>query len=93
LFKYFKHETKGESGIRLPAENGPISQVLPPLIIKKANKTVSNVIKALGKQSPYLKSVTPEKKAEIAKYAAENGSLASIRHFSKVESGAGKMYT
>jgi len=60
--------------------------VLPPLIVKKANKAVSNAIKALGKQSPYLKSVTPEKKAEIANYAAENGSLASIRYFSKEDS-------
>ena len=32
---------------------------------------------------PYLKLVTPKKKAEIAKYAAENGILESIRHFSK----------
>ena len=84
LFKYLKRvDSKGDKDIRLPVENGPLSQVISPLIIKEANKAVSDAIKEKGKRNPYLKSVTPEKKAQIAKYAAENGILASIRHFSK----------
>ena len=84
LLKYFKRvDSKGSKTIPLPAENGPLSQVIPPVIIKEANKSVSDVIKQQGKRNPYLKSVTPEKKAKIAKYAAESGILASIRHFSK----------
>ena len=83
LFKYFKRvEKPGKESILLPAESGPLSQVIPPIVIKEANDSV----KLQGKRNPrnpYLKSVTPRKKAEIAKYATENGILASIRHFSK----------
>ena len=60
-----------------------LSQVIPLIVIKEANDSVCNAVKLQGKRNPYLKSVTPKKKAEIAKYAAENGILASIRHFSK----------
>ena len=46
-------------------------------------KRVNGAIKEQGKRNPYLKSVVPEKKAQILKYTGENGILASIRHFSK----------
>ena len=29
----------------MPAENGPLPQVIPPIVIKEANEFVSNVVK------------------------------------------------
>jgi len=83
LFKYFKREAKEEKGIHLPAENGPLSQVLPPTIIKEANQAGAKTIKLQGKRNPYLCSVDDTKKAEIAKYASNHGNMAAVRHFSK----------
>ena len=46
LFKYLKRiNSKGDKKIQLPAENGLLSQVILPLIIKEANKAVSDAIK------------------------------------------------
>ena len=83
LFKYFKLKAKEEKDIHLPAENGPLSQVLPPIIIKEANQAVAKTIKLQGKRNPYLHSVDDTKKAEIAKYALNHGNLAAVRHFIK----------
>ena len=50
LFKYLKHvDSKGEKDIQLPAENSPLSQMILPLIIKEANKAVSNATKEQAK--------------------------------------------
>ena len=48
-FKYgFKHvDSKGEKDIPLPAENGPLSQVILSVIIKEANKAVSDSIQQI----------------------------------------------
>ena len=43
LFKYFKHEAKVEKGIHLPVENGPLSEVLAPIMIKEANQAVADM--------------------------------------------------
>ena len=43
----YKHE---EKGIRLLAENGPISQVLPLIVIKEANQAVVKTTKLQGKR-------------------------------------------
>ena len=67
----------------MPTENSLLSQVISLMVIKEANHCVSEVVKLQGKRNLYLKSVTPKKKAEIAKYAEENGILSSIQHFSK----------
>ena len=40
LFKYFKRE---EKGIYLPAESGPLSEVLSPIVIKEANRGQLNL--------------------------------------------------
>ena len=82
LFKYFKHEMKGEKNIHLPAENGPLSQVLPPIVIKEANQAVAKTIKFQGSVICILVQWTMQKKVEIAKYALNHGSFAAVRHFS-----------
>ena len=51
--------------------------------IREANKEVKLVVsKESSKCSPYLKA-TPEQKAIIGKYAAENGIVRSIQRFQK----------
>jgi len=57
LFKYIQREAKEEKDIHLPAENGPLFQVLPPIVIKEANQAVAETIKHQGKRNPYLCSV------------------------------------
>ena len=50
LFKYFKWaDSKGKGSTRLPAENGPLSQVILPLVIKEANDSLSDAVKLQGK--------------------------------------------
>ena len=51
------------------------------MYISEANKEVSAATNTLGKKSPYLK-LTPEKKADSGKYAAENGIKSVVRHLS-----------
>ena len=66
---------------------GQLSKLVPTSYISEANKEVSAELKKLGKRTPYLK-LTPEKKADIGKYAAENGIKSAVRHFSKDFPGA-----
>ena len=66
----------------LPDEKGPLSKLVPSSYISEANKEVSATTNNLEKRGPYLK-LTPEKKADIDKYAAENGIKSAVRHFSK----------
>ena len=84
LLKYFNRvKTKDSS---LPDPSGPLSKKMPATSIEEANKEVNA---HLSQQSnggkcrvPYV-IVTPEQKARVAKYAAENGTTNAIRHFSK----------
>ena len=84
LFKYYKLKEK------LPKPDGPLSRCIPSSSIVAANEElakcrnsadgndVSHVM--AGQRGAYSKlSVTV--RARIAKYAAENGVAATIRHF------------
>ena len=83
LYRYFKKTSGNEAGNHLlPDEKGPLSKLVPSSYISEANKEVSATTSNLEKRGPYLK-LTPEKKADISKYAAENGIKSAVRHFSK----------
>ena len=82
LFKYFKRERRHDC---LPDPHGPLNKQVPSSSIEEANKEVDICYKATNvekKRSPY-NFATPEQKAKIGKYAAENGTTNAIRHFSK----------
>ena len=82
LLKYLKvkKNTHEES---LSDPEGPLSEYLSSEAIREANKEVKLVVsKESSKRSPYLKA-TPEQKAIIGKYAAENGIVKSIWRFQK----------
>jgi len=81
LFKYFKYEAKGEKNIHLLAENSPLSQVSPFIVIKEANQAVTKTIKLQGKHNPYLHSVDNTKMAEIA-VCFESWKFSTVQHFS-----------
>ena len=67
----------------LPDPEGSLSEHLSSEAIREANKEVKLVLsKESSKRSTYLR-VTGKQKAIIAKYAAENGIVKSIRHFQK----------
>ena len=87
LRKYFKSTSS------LPSEKGPLSQSLSPQVISAANKAVSESTEkkqatekaqATGKKSrgTYSK-FSPEKQAEVSRYAVLHGNKAAVRHFSK----------
>ena len=82
LYTYFKKKTGDPTSNHLPDEKGTLSKIVPTSYISEANKEVSAATSILGKRSPYLK-LTPEKKADIGKYAAENGITSAVRCFSK----------
>ena len=79
LYTYFKKKTGNPL---LPDVKGQLSTVVPSSYISEANKEVSEATKKLEKRGPYMK-LTPEKKADIGKYAAENGIVSAVRRFSK----------
>lgn len=87
LFKYYKLKEK------LPKPDGPLSQSVPSSSILAANEEVSKISSkmerecsgddaqaACGKRGGYTKFST-KCRAEIAKYAAEHGVAATVRHF------------
>ena len=77
LFKYFKHDKS------LPDPQNTLSEKVPSTSIKEANKEVKAISDKCGKEhAPYMVA-TPEQKAKVGKYAAENGTTNAIRHFSK----------
>ena len=82
LLEYFKRRAKTESSapVFLPDENGPLSKEVPSSSIREANVEVSKALQARGKRKPYLR-VPDDKKAIIAKYAAENGIVKALVHF------------
>ena len=90
LYAYFKKkENKSiNPSSALPDANGPLTKVIPSSYITEANKEViATTNSQLEKRGPYLK-FTPEKKVEIAKYAAENGITSAVKCFSKDFPGA-----
>ena len=81
--KYF-NRTKTE-GSSLPDPSGPLSKKVPATSIEEANKGVdacsSRNSNGGKRRAPYV-IVTPEQKARVGKYAAENGTTNAIRRFS-----------
>ena len=80
LLKYLKVKKK----LLLPDPEGLLSAHISTEYIKEANQEVANLNESdqPNKRSPYLKA-TPEQKAIIGRYAAENGIVNSIRRFQK----------
>ena len=66
----------------LPHPSGPLSTVIPASSIAAANEEVKIVTTGENKneRGPYVK-FSNEVKLVIARYAAENGIAASLRHF------------
>ncbi len=67
----------------LPNLNGPLSSDIPPAAIALANDLVRESLKSTTKQKtrgPYHK-LTAEMRANIGRYACENGVAAAARHF------------
>ena len=85
LLKYFsvKREQRGERA-GLPDPQGPLCKAVPSASIEEANEHVKAELKEkCGKvRAPYMVA-TPEQKAKVGKYAAENGTTNAIRLFSK----------
>ena len=82
LFKYFKRKERSDC---LPDPYGPLNKQVPSSSIEEANKEVDICYKTTDKdkkRSPY-NYATPEQKAKLGKYAAENGTTNAIRRFSK----------
>ena len=87
LFKYFKvrcGKTDGStSSSSLPDPSGPLSEKMPATSIEEANKEVYARQTTSGKRHGQYVIVTPEQKARVAKYTAENGTANAIRRFAK----------
>ena len=74
----------------LPDPNGPLSADIPPTAIRQANLEVLSVENSKC-QDPSTKTrtrgpygrLTDEQRAQIGKYASENGNAAAVRKFSK----------
>ena len=80
ILKYFKR--KGVQTV-LPDPKGPLSNKVPSISIAEANKEVLKILNEnQTKKGPYIK-VTPERKAQIARYAMEHGDCASSRKYSQ----------
>ena len=78
LLQYFKPLSKDQ----LPNPQGPLSAVLPPAAITSANESVQKQSVDAKKRGPYHR-FSNEKRAEIGKYASENGVAAACRLYSK----------
>ena len=71
----------------MPDPEGSLSAHISTECIEEANQEVSSILNQMeddrsNKHSPYLKA-TPEQKAVIGRYAAENGIVNLIRRFQK----------
>jgi len=80
ILTYFKlvGNHNGEQQVKLPDSTGPLTEKLPSSFISAANKVIESSKKESSTKTkgPYAK-FTPEFKAEIAKYAIENGNCAA----------------
>ena len=84
LFNYGFNRLSCPSDPVLPTLLGSLNKLVPSTLIVEANKEVSErIVKCKdGTRASYLK-VTPEMKAKVGKYAAENGIVSAIRKFSQ----------
>ena len=78
LYRYFKPVRK------LPDPNGDLSTTIPPSAIREANKEVVMAVEATEgrKRKPY-KKISDSLRAQIGRYALENGNAAAVRRFTK----------
>ena len=76
-----KREQQGERA-DLPDPQGPLCKTVPSASIEESNEQVKVELKEkCGKaRAPYMVA-TPEQKAKVSKYAAENGTTNAIRIF------------
>ena len=72
-----KKLAKSSTSVVLSDGNGPLCIDVLSSSIREANLEVLEILETAGKRKPYLK-VSPEKKAIIGKYAAENGSTETL---------------
>ena len=87
LLKYLKKK----DGSLLPSPNGPLSEHLSPRGIEECNSRVSEIMEKQTNSSNKSPMRTPTRgkyviyspndRAKIGKYAAENGPAAAIRKF------------
>jgi len=80
LLEYFKKRAKSSTPIVFPDENGSLCKHVPSSSIREANLEVSMALQTVGSHKPYLK-LSPNKKAIIGKYAAENEIVSALSHF------------
>ena len=85
LFKYFAKQNK----TNLPDPTGALSREVPSSAIISANEvkkiapgssSAENSAES-KKRGPYSKSFPPQIKAEIGRYAAENGVASTLRRY------------
>jgi len=79
--RFYKPCRKNSCDLALPNPTGSLSKKVDSSAIEEGNKEVTTVVTNTGgKQKPYVK-LTPEQKATIGRYAAENGIVNTICHF------------
>ena len=69
---------------KLPDPNGDLSAIILPSPIREANKEVAMAMEATKdrKRKPY-KKISDSLRAQIGRYALENGNAAAMRRFTK----------
>ena len=82
ILHYYQPTSQSDS---LPVPHSPLARVIPSAAIESANREVQAVLDEAKsrKRGPYRK-FSPKKRAEIGKFAVENGVLAAARKYSKV---------
>ena len=84
MLHYFSSSPRG---INLPNPTGPLSSTILSLAIEEANAAVRATAEEQGinkrKSGPYLK-LSGDIRAQIGKYAGENGVSVAATHFTKV---------
>ena len=82
LLKYFAKQKE----TNLPDPSGALSREVPSSAIVSANKEVQKIASSSEstqskKRGPYSKSFSPQVKAEIGRYATENGVASTLRRY------------
>ena len=78
LYRFFKPVKK------FPDPNGDLSAIALAAAIREANKEVAKVMEAAKcRKRKLYKKITDSLRAQIGRYALENGNAAAVRRFSK----------
>ena len=67
----------------LLSEKGPLSKSLRPDVIRAANKAIKETETTQKSGRGTYSKFSPEKQAEIARYATHHGNKAAVRHFAQ----------